>query len=115
MAGHQLHVRARLGDGHAQLIEAVARREDGEGTAERDLAARCQARRHADHVRLGNADGEEALGEFAAELDGGRREAEVGVDADDVEPLAAETGQRRAEGGASGFSASGLDHASPPF
>jgi len=99
-----------LGDGHSQLVEAVSGREDGEAAAESDLAAGGEAGRDADHVLLGDAYREEAVRKLLSELDDRGRVAEVGIDADDVEPLAAETGERRAEGGSGGFGAGGLDH-----
>ena len=70
MTGDELHVRPRLGDRHSQLVKAVARREDGKAAAEGDLAAGGQTGGDADHVLLGDAHREEAVGELLPKFNG---------------------------------------------
>ena len=112
MACDKLDVRPWLSGRHSQLVEAVAGSEDGKAAAEGDLAAGGESRRNADHILLGDADGKEALRELLPEFNRRRRVAEVGINADDIEALSTEPGERRAERGAGGFSASRLCHQS---
>ena len=92
MTGDEFDVRSGLGDRHPELVEAVARGEYGKAGGERDLAAGGESRGHSDHVLLSDTDREEALGKLLAELDGGGGDAEVGVDANNVETFVSQAG-----------------------
>ena len=90
-------LRSRVADGVADLVVGATRGEHGERAGERDLARDGETGGTSDHVLLGDADVEEALGVLLGELDGRRGLGEVGVDGDDVDALIGEFDERLAE------------------
>jgi hypothetical protein len=102
MRSDELHVGAVVGDRDPDLLEAAGE-EAGEARRDGDLSREGQARRHADHVPLGDADLKEPLGEAVGERLRVGRAGEVGIEYDDARILA-QAGERAAEGDPRGLS-----------
>ncbi len=99
---HELHVRVGVGDRDADRLEAPDE-EARERGGERHLARHGEPRRHADHVRLGDADVERAIRILLREGRRHRRLREVGVERDDARVLGSELDQGFPERGARRF------------
>jgi hypothetical protein len=91
-----LDVEARVADGVADLVVAPPGAEHGEAGREGDPAREGEPRGHADHVLLGDAHVDQAVGIGLPEVGGLGRARQVGVDGDDVEALPYELGERLA-------------------
>ncbi len=98
VGGRELHVEVAVAHGVADLVVGAAGGEHGEGSRERHLARGGEAGGNVDHVRLGDADVEEALGVGVLQLRGGGGLGEVGLDRDDVDAFVREFDERLAQG-----------------
>jgi hypothetical protein len=98
MAADQLHVEVRVGHAHPDLVERVAKEECREACRDRDLAARGQARGHANHIRLRDADIEKPVGELLREPFGAGRVADIAINDHDARVFPSQIAERFAKG-----------------
>lgn len=98
VGARDLHVECRVADGDGDLVQRPSRGEDREGRGKRGEALQGEPRGDAEEILLGDAHLDESLGKGLHEQDrlGGR--VEVGVQHDDVGPLATEIHERAPEG-----------------
>ena len=98
MRGAHLHVEVRVADGIPDLVVAAANAKHGKRRRERDEPGKGEARRHANHVLLGDAHVDKAIGVCLLELVGCGRPGKVGVDRADVHALVSQLDERLAKG-----------------
>ena len=102
VAGRDLDVGAGLRDEDADLVERAMQREGHEGADEGDAAHLGHAGGHAEHVLLGDAHLEVALGEGILEDLAARGAAQVAVEHDDAPVARGQLGHDLAEDVAQG-------------
>ena len=96
MGEGELHVRTGIGHGVADLLKRAARAEHGKCAGEGNIAREGKASGGADHVRLGDAEIIESVGEGLFKGAGLCRPCEVGVHDDDLAVFLAQQGKRLA-------------------